>query len=684
MKKCLLTLTAIAISIAGFGQASKSVLLKTSVKANKAATVNERTSVATTGSASQSSQARHGNGSNQTSTVCNVIPLGHAPNSFGTASGSRSQVSFNQSLNTVVFVHRAACGAPPAVTNTGYYTYDVSTDGGANWQVDQGPIYGVQLNPGNGCGGGTVLGPHRGRYPKGVIYNPAGNTDINNAHIAYAGPWNTDLGAVTNWYGQVHGTGHLSGAPANENYDSLSGTMIWPDDIFVTKTGVSWILGTVNAQDGTPTELDSLAILKGTWNGSDFVYTTNTFPYKVNPDAGIVPDLGIAFGDDGMTGYVAILTNQDSTYTIYPDSTFYIQVMKTTDGGATWSCPQDLVFAGALSQAMMVINNQDRYTTAWDLDLVVDKNNNLHIVVMVAPENGAAYSLFQGYEHKTNGIFDFYTTDQGNTWMAQLLAHPQCGYSIFGPGAGDVSEYNRPFASRTDDGSKLYFGWFDTDTATFGIYTNQNPDLRLVGYDVDNNMWTVDYTNLLGVDAGENITTGSNADGACTFGNGSYYAREGGPTPTVPVTYMVVGNSGQGTSDPCDFFYLDCAAPTGDFNHPGNPLPVPTAFNSPLCMDGSGVVLGVKNNTINELQVSSNYPNPFTGKTSVDVTLAKAGDVTVEISNVVGQKLSTRTYENMHAGLNTITLDGASLSNGLYFFTVKAGMSVVTKTMTVK
>jgi hypothetical protein len=82
--------------------------------------------------------------------------------------------------------------------------------------------------------------------------------------------------------------------------------------------------------------------------------------------------------------------------------------------------------------------------------------------------------------------------------------------------------------------------------------------------------------------------------------------------------------------------------------------------------------------------VSSNYPNPFTGKTSVDVTLAKSSDVTIEISNIVGQSLISTNYKNLHSGLNTLTIDASSLSHGLYFFTVKAGNNSVTKTMTVE
>jgi hypothetical protein len=686
MKKNLLSFVAILISTMSFGQSAKSVLTKTRMQATPQRTVNESvTNPNPQQSTHQTSQARHGSGNgNHTSTVCNVIPLGSAPNAFGAASGSRTQVSYDQNLNTVAFIHRAKCGTPPAVKNTGYYTYDISTDGGSTWANDQGPIYGTVLNNSSSC---TVLGPHRARYPKGTMYNPSGNTNPSSAHLTYTGPWNTDLGATTNWYGQVHGTGHFDGSAANENYDSLlSGMAFSPDDIFVTKQGVSWMVGTVTAQDATPTYRDSIAIYKGVWNGSDFIYTPHHIPYRINPDAVFIPDMNIAFGDDGQTGYIALLTNQDSTYSIYPDSTYYIQVLKTTDGGQTWSCPQDLIVAGALDSSMLVINGQTRYNLWTDMDMVVDKNNNLHIIAEVIPQNGAAFNnFFQGYVDRTYGLVDFYTTDQAATWKAQVIAHPETFFGSFGTvNVDEIQQWLNPFASRTWDGSKIYFGWFDTDTLTFGIFTNTNPDLHLIGYDVDANTWTRDLSNLQAVDAGENITTLSNADGACTFGNGSYYAKEGGPTPTVPVVYQVVGNAGVDVSLPCSFFYVDCAAPSGTFTFSGHPLNIPTAFNSPLCADGSGIVLGVVNNNTAELGVSSNYPNPFSGKTSVDVTLAKAGDVTVEISNIVGQRLVSTNYKNLHTGVNTLTIDGSSLAHGMYFYTVKAGLNTVTRTMTVE
>jgi hypothetical protein len=690
MKKNLLSISFVLILCAiGYGQSPRYARPGSAAMNVKDKIVNEPApGQVNAGRALPPATARQVN-PNQSSTVCNVIGLGSAANALGSSGGGRTQVWYDQDLNTVVFTHRGECGVPSAVTNSGFYVYDVSTNGGTTWSINQGPIHGVALNTTSGC---TALGPHRGRYPKGVVYNPSGNTDPNNAHIVYTGPWNTDNASAANfWFGQVYGTGHLNGSPSNEHYDSLPVSAVWPDDLFITKQGVAWKLGNVGevASGAAFTYMDTLALYKGVWNGTDFDYTYYPIHYTTNPDiqntvgapAGIT-DMNIAFGDDGMTGYIALVTNQDAGNVNYPDTTFYMQVMKTTDGGQTWSCPIDLDIRTCLDAAM-IGQGLDVYASSWDLDIIVDKNNNPHIVNTIVPKAGPG-SVFLQYLYGTFGVFDFYSTDQGSTWQAQLIAHPQTYSGQFGTsGVDQITEFLRPFISRTWDGGKIYIGWFDTDTLTFGIFDNLNPDLRLVGYDVDLNKWTSDLTNFASIGANDNITAGSNADGACTFGEGPYYVKEGGPTPTVPVTYMVVGNSGIDVSLPCNFFYVDCASPLGTFSFDGNPLPVTTHYFSPLCADGYGVVLSVQDMSA-DLLVSSNYPNPFSGKTSVDVTLANASDVTIEVSNVVGQTLVSSNYKNLHSGLNTLTIDGADLAHGMYFFTVKAGSSSVTRTMTVE
>jgi len=386
--------------------------------------------------------------------------------------------------------------------------------------------------------------------------------------------------------------------------------------------------------------------------------------------------------DDGETGYIAIVTNQDINHTHFVNSSSYIQVLKTEDGGQTWSCPADLDIQTALDSALKNQGNSI-YQSTFNINIVIDANENLHIIAHIVEYISPGVQLSMPYgEH---GMFDLYTTDGGTTYLAQLLAHPQTSYASFGTaGIDEIIEFSRQFASRSWDGSKLFFGWFDSDTAVYPFpFFNSHPDLRLVGFDVNTNTWTTDLSNLPSINGGENITIGSSAHQKCTFGTGSYYSIDNAGTYSIPVTYMVVSGNGTYTSQPCDFFFIDCAAPTGNFIYSGHPLPVPVLHLSTLCDGGNGVVLSI-NEKSKDLIVSSNYPNPFTGKTSVDVTLPKAGDVSVEISNVVGQKLVSATYQNLHSGLNTLTLDASSLAHGLYFFTVKAGSKSVTKTMTVE
>jgi len=596
-----------------------------------------------------SAQQKSLHAGNHTSTICNVIPLAPSSGEYNSYDGTTRRLSYDKDINSITYMHMLSdlCDS----TN-GYFTYDVSTNGGTTWSLNQPPIYGPQSSHSPNC---ATWGSRPGHRPLGMIYNPAGNTNPNAAHLPYAGVWYGTPG------GKLNGTGHLNLSAPNENYDSLSsGNAISPEDIFITKTGTSWIIGEL---ENSFAYADTLVILRGAWNGSDFVYTYYPVHYVTPNNAGFL-DMKVVFNDNGQTGYIAMISNP-----------LFISVLKTTDGGNSWSCPTDIDVSTGLDSALK--NQGALYQTGMNLDIVIDMNDNLHIITHISEYNSQGWYL--QYPYGENGTFDIYTTDGGNTYYGQLLAHPQTVGASFGTqGVDEIIQFQRHFASRTWDGSKLFFGFFDTDTMTFGIFENLNPDLRLIGYDVVTNKWTADLSNLQNINSGENITTGSNADGICTFGNGSYYSIDNGGTYSVPVSYARM-NSGL----PFDNFYIDCAAPTGSFTYDGHPLSLTVSQLNTLCDGGDGVVLST-NELKTDLIVSSNYPNPFTGKTSVDVTLANAGEVSIEISNVVGQTLLSSNYKNLHAGLNTLTIDGSELSHGLYFFTVKAGISSVTRTMAVE
>jgi hypothetical protein len=96
-------------------------------------------------------------------------------------------------------------------------------------------------------------------------------------------------------------------------------------------------------------------------------------------------------------------------------------------------------------------------------------------------------------------------------------------------------------------------------------------------------------------------------------------------------------------------------------------------------------VAGVKNIVKNDLfSIGQNYPNPFSGTTQVDVNLQKSADMTIEILNTLGQVVSTQSYKSVTPGTHTFNLDAADLSSGIYFYTIRANGSALTRKMSVK
>ncbi len=74
-----------------------------------------------------------------------------------------------------------------------------------------------------------------------------------------------------------------------------------------------------------------------------------------------------------------------------------------------------------------------------------------------------------------------------------------------------------------------------------------------------------------------------------------------------------------------------------------------------------------------------NSPNPFNPSTTISFTLTKAGETTVDVFNVSGQKVDTVLDAYLGAGAHSVTWNAVDRSAGLYFYTVRSGG--VSKTM---
>jgi hypothetical protein len=83
-----------------------------------------------------------------------------------------------------------------------------------------------------------------------------------------------------------------------------------------------------------------------------------------------------------------------------------------------------------------------------------------------------------------------------------------------------------------------------------------------------------------------------------------------------------------------------------------------------------------------KFNVGQNYPNPVNGTTSFVISVDKPANVVVNVTNLVGQTIMTMSKEVSNT--QKFILDCASLTSGVYFYTVKSGNQSVTKKMIVQ
>ena len=68
-----------------------------------------------------------------------------------------------------------------------------------------------------------------------------------------------------------------------------------------------------------------------------------------------------------------------------------------------------------------------------------------------------------------------------------------------------------------------------------------------------------------------------------------------------------------------------------------------------------------------------NYPNPFNPETTIEFALRNGAFVTLEVYNVLGQKVATLVNDQLAAGSYRTVFNGATLPSGIYIYKLKAG-----------
>jgi len=626
------------------------------------------------------------------------VAIGKCGNAFGLIGGIYQALWADPRINTVAFIHRSDPNTNPLDISTGFLRYDYSTDGGNTWNpshLNVGPIF----MP-NGDPQGQPFSV--ARYPQGGIYNPPSNTDPTNAFVTYFAPLrdNTNpdpsLSPPGDWGGVGYGVAHLGDTNllnhgvinglveyginslgdtvSTQHKDSSNegGNNAWyiiPDGFTITQQGVAYSISlNLNTTTSTTIYENNLIINRGVFNSSthDYDYTTILLDAPVdlnNQGQSMVTFSNIAFDTTGKIGYVVLLGHIGG---FASDSNYTPIVYKSTDSGMTWNGPTK-VNVDSVNILLGDIAPDQTYNTINNVDLIVDAYSNLHMIVPILSNLTPGGLVTTGYW----GEFDVFTNDGGTSWFAHLLAEPQSYEGVFGNGTSTtnpgVNEFTRGQATSTWDGTKLFFTWFDTDSVTYyssDAGGNLNPDMHSVGYNVINQTWTPDT----------NFTLPVNIGGYITFGLVSQYAFTPSGYYNIPVVYNELqGNVNTGIAT--QLYYIQNA----DFTDADFSIPTQMDTNVVPLQASSGIK---KISSANDFYLST-YPNPSSNMVNVSYVLNSAAPVTMEILNILGERVSTIVpTQNLGTGVHNTTLNISNLSNGVYMLRTTIGEKVVISKLT--
>lgn len=433
----------------------------------------------------------------------------------------------------------------------------------------------------------------------------------------------------------------------------------------------------------------------------------------------------VSSGDNNEVLHMVSCNDAALTVTGQSSSMFY---SRSTDGGATWD-PSNIVIDGTGSEYYTEIG-ADEYTWAARGNtvvlLVADAWKDLFF--LKSTDNGETWEKTVVWEHPYP-FFDwevtvtdtFFAVDNsadvaigpdGKVHIAFGLSrvlHDVTGtsytYFPYIDGIGYWNEDMAPFSNNIHalagpqygyEGSEMvenynYIGWTqDVDgDGEITLVENLPMAYREIGFStmpaitVDDNgrvfvAWsstTETYDNFdynfkkIWARAFENSEWGPfvhvTADIIHIFDESIYTTIAEGSNDAIYVLYQADGTPG--------------TALDGDHDYQENRMIV-------AAIDKTDLLTGIGENgqLINESSVSQNYPNPFNGTTTITVNLENSANLSMVVTNMLGQTVQTFERGTVSAGTYYFAVDGINLEQGVYFYTVKANENTVTKKMIVR
>jgi hypothetical protein len=105
--------------------------------------------------------------------------------------------------------------------------------------------------------------------------------------------------------------------------------------------------------------------------------------------------------------------------------------------------------------------------------------------------------------------------------------------------------------------------------------------------------------------------------------------------------------------------------------------------NVAVAFGGGGLIFSDDDVIPASMELMQNYPNPFSGTTSVTFRLPDDMYASVRVYDMLGREVAVAAEGFFHAGSHAVEFSGADLPEGVYIYKLISGNNVVTKKMSV-
>jgi hypothetical protein len=465
------------------------------------------------------------------------ISIGRSANYQSVYYPQQNLLSYNQEFDMLGFTR---CGGPALGTENQVYN-SFSNDGGSTW--DSTAL--IYDNP-----------DFPARFPSGALFNPMGNTDLNNLYSIVAGPAmvnDTAFGATfIAWKKR-------SGTAKNLIINHGNRKRMDFNHFQICTNGKFYFNGYAHSKDGNKYTKWEHTLVSGTLNATNDTVENVTTTTLNPPFAKFGTDTvgsanysaAVAFNKAGTVGYYVFIGVRGDVPNPETKTGYRPIVYKTLDGGTNWDLQPDFNFA-AIPDFNEVLPGiwQDptdiRPSFSEINDLIVDGNNNLHILSYVYGQytsNTDSLEKTWDFPNIQGIMYDSYTSATG--WQSALI-DVQNTKDHIAIDSMDVDITNRLQGGISTDGSIVVYSWADSDPSM--VIENVLPDLYITGRHINSSSVFLDKMN---------ITAGNDLQYGATYHTMAPQVKINGSSQCF-YPYLMVSQLGAASStDPVNYLFID-------------------------------------------------------------------------------------------------------------------------------